>query len=412
MPNTIVTPQWVTKSVAAEFLNAITYLKNLTRTYDDQYKVNGAKVGFQVNARLPQRFQVGDGQALVTQALYNETVPITLTNQKHLGFAYPSADATMLIEEINDRYIKPAAEAVANACDVLAWQDTYKAVYNSIGVPGAGAPTDVNTYLDGGVLLSNSSCPTDNRVAVISPRAMARIAGAVTTFFNPSSKISEAFNKGQFGSDTLGFSEWYQDQNYPIHTTGTFTASTPVVNGASQTGSSLVTSGWASGATTLKKGDVFTIAGVYQVNKLSYQSTGELQQFVVTADASDTTGAITLSISPSIITSGQRQTVSGSPANSAAITVLGATDPVSGTLATTNSAQGMLFVKDFAAFVMADLEAPVGGVEVARVRAKKANISIRMVRQYNAQSDQNTTRLDVLVGAATILPEYACRVWM
>ncbi len=38
----------------------------------------------------------------------------------------------------------------------------------------------------------------------------------------------------------------------------TFTASTPLVNGANQTGSTLNSNGWASGATTLKKGDVFT----------------------------------------------------------------------------------------------------------------------------------------------------------
>jgi hypothetical protein len=46
---------------------------------------------------------------------------------------------------------------------------------------------------------------------------------------------------------------------------------------------------------------VFTIAGVYAVNPQTRQSTGSLQQFVVTADlTASSTG--TLSISPAIYT--------------------------------------------------------------------------------------------------------------
>jgi hypothetical protein len=214
-----------------------------------------------------------------------------------------------------------------------------------------------------------------------------------------------------FGRRQLGVDKWLQDPVRPTHTTGTFTSSTPLVDGASQTGSTISTDGWASGASSLKKGDIFTIAGVNSVNPLSYSSTGRLQQFVVTADTSDVSGDMaTLPISPSIITSGQLQTVDASPANNAVILVLGATG-ATGTLATTTSPQSFVYHPDAFAFVMADLMKPGAGAESTTVRSKALGFSIRMVEQYQIGTDQNPSRLDILIGAATIQARLASRVW-
>ncbi|MCH1932429.1 hypothetical protein L9G16_19980, partial [Shewanella sp. A25] len=66
--------------------------------------------------------------------------------------------------------------------------------------------------------------------------------------------------------------------------------------------------------------DVFTIAGVFRVHPETKQSTGVLQQFVATADANSTAGgAVTIQISPAIVTSGARQNVSNAPADNAAL---------------------------------------------------------------------------------------------
>ncbi len=410
MANTLATPTWVMKEVARGFTNEIVFVRNVRRTYDDQYVQNGAKVGDTVKARLPQRFVVTDGQSLQPQALFDALVPITLTNQKNIGFSYSSAQATTDLNDIRGRYVDPAADHLANAADVLLFQNVYRDIYNAIGSPGGGAPSTVNAYLDAGVFLDDLAAPQSERKAVLDSKAMATIAAATMTLFNPAAIVSENYKKGQFGRDQLGFDEWYKSQNCPVHTTGTFTASTPLINGANQTGSTLATNGWASGASSLKKGDIFTIAGVYSVNPLSYQSTGRLQRFVVTADTSDSGGAMaTLPIAPSIITSGALQTVSGSPASGAAITVLGATSATAGTLATTTSKQSILFHPDAFAFVMADLFTPTAGCKVTPVRSKQWGVSLRMVEQYQILNDQNPSRIDMLIGAATIQARLACR---
>ena len=156
---------------------------------------------------------------------------------------------------------------------------------------------------------------------------------------------------------------------------------------------------------------MFTVGGVYQVNPSSKANTGRLQQFVVTSDISDSSGAMTIAISPSIITSGQLQTVSASPADNAVITVLGATAAASGTLATTVSPQSLVYHPDAFAFVMADLVKPGAGAKASVARSKQYGFSVRMVEQYQIGSDQNPSRLDILIGAATLQARLAARVW-
>jgi hypothetical protein len=410
MANTLATPSWVTKEVARGFTNKVVFIANVNRTYDDAYVQAGAKVGDTVRARLPQRFTVTDGQSMQLQALFDQTVPITLTNQKNVAFGYSSAQKTLELDAIRERYVNPGADALANAADVLAFQAVYRDVYNSVGTPGT-TPSATLTYLQAGVKLTDLATPTSDRVAVLDALAMATIANTAAALFNPAAVQSENYREGMFGRRQLGIGEWYQDPNRPVHTTGTFTSATPVVNGAGQTGSTLSTNGWASGATTLKKGDVFTIAGVFSVNPLSYQSTGRLQQFVVTADAADSSGAIAaLGISPSIITSGALQTVSASPAASAAITMIGSAGGTYAYAATT-SPQSFVYHPDAFAFVMADLYKPGAGCEATTVRSKQFGFAIRMVEQYQIQTDQNPSRLDILIGAATIQARLAARVW-
>jgi len=407
MANSLVTPTWYTKEVARILVNNLKFAANVNRSYDDAYVQAGAKVGYTVNARLPQRFTVTEGQALQTQGINDQYAPITLTHQKNVAYSWSTASMTQEIEEVRKRYVAPAATALANVIDYDGLNTVYTDVYQSVGVPGT-TPSSNLTYLQANAKLTNSAVPSDGRVAVLDPTSMVTLSNANLALFNPSAQISEQYREGQFASRALGVSEWYEDANVAKFTTGSYTTSTPLINGASQTGSSLVTDGWASGAATLNKGDIFTIAGVYAVNPVSYASTGALQQFVVTAATTSVlTDMAALPISPSIITSGQLQTVTASPADNAAITVVGAGAT---TMTATVTSQSLLYHPDAFALVMADLHRPSSGAEATTVRSKELGVSIRMVQQYQIGTDSEPTRLDVLYGWATLRPTLACRV--
>lgn len=410
MANSLITPDWVTKEIARILVNNLKFAANVNRDYDDEYVQSGAKVGNTVKARLPQRFQVTEGQALQVQGINDQYVPLTLTHQKNIAFSFSTAQETTQTQEYRKAYIDPAAVSLANIIDYDGLSTCYKDIYQSVGVPGT-TPSSNLTYLQAGAKLTKSAAPADGRVGVLDPLAMVTLANANFSVFNPQAALADTWRAGQFASRALGVEEWYQDANVAQHTTGSFTSCTPLVNGANQTGSSIITNGWASGASTLNKGDVFTMAGVYAVNPVSYQSTGQLQQFVVTSTISDTSGDMTISISPSIITSGQLQTVTNSPADDAAIIPVGSTITTgSGTMAATVTSQSLVYHPDAFVLVMADLVKPRSGAVATTVRSKELGLSLRMVEQYQIGTDQEPCRLDVLYGWATLRPQLACRV--
>jgi hypothetical protein len=402
--NTLLTISMITKEALRILENNLAFTKRVNRQYDDKFAVEGAKIGYVVNARKPVRYVVSTGQALQIQDATETQVPVTLTTQDHVDFQFSSADLALSVDMFKDRFLQPAVSALANKIDYAGLQ-LYSQVANTVGTPGT-TPNTLLTYLLAGVALDNNAAPQDEeRHVVITPKMQAYIVDALKGLFQQATAIAQQYIKGQMGI-AAGF-HWAMDQNCPTHTVGTL-GGTPLVNGASQTGSSLITDGWtAAVANRLKKGDVFTIGtgatGVYGVNPQSRQSTGELQQFVVTADvASDGSGNATIPIWPPITTSGAYQTVVAAPGDNAAITVLGA--------ASTSTPQGMAFHRDAFTLVTADLPVPKGVDMGSRVADKQLGISLRIVRAYDITTDQWPCRIDVLYGWASLRPELACRV--
>jgi hypothetical protein len=87
-----------------------------------------------------------------------------------------------------------------------------------------------------------------------------------------------------------------------------------VINGANQTGTSLVVAG-ASAASAYKQGDKFQIVRRERLNMQGKQDMGVLKQFTITSAATATGGGdVTLNISPGIIvTTGPYQNVHECP---------------------------------------------------------------------------------------------------
>lgn len=408
MPNTVIAPTWVTTDVAVNFRNNLKLIGQFDRSWDRSWENDpgGAKIGYTVQARIQQRWVVTEGQALVQQAIYNQTVPITINHQFQVGMGWSSADDELLIEEVQERYTKPAGAAQANKWDVVAGVEVYKAVYYSAGTPGVPISAE-GTYTDAVAKLRNVGVP-DKFCAVLDPLSQSAILKTAYNQFNPQSQISTYWKTGQFSGAALGVDEWYWDPNIPTHTTGSFATSSPVVSSANQTGSTLAMSGF--GAYAIKAGDTFTIQGVNSVNPVSYVDTGSLQEFSVQADLSGS-GTATFTISPPIIPSGPLQTVTASPGNNAPVTFKGATATANGTLSATSSRQSLLFNPAAFAFIMVDLPARLPGANAARKNDREAGISMRWVEQYNIQTDQMPSRIDTIGGVAAVLPYFALRLW-
>jgi hypothetical protein len=115
--------------------------------------------------------------------------------------------------------------------------------------------------------------------------------------------------------------------------------------------------------------------------------------------SSDGTGAASIPISPAITPTGQFQNVSASPADNAAITVLGT--------AGQQYAVNLGHHRDAFTLACADLPLPKGVHEAARKSDPQTGLSVRMVTDYNVSTDQFITRLDILYGWASLYPEWS-----
>jgi hypothetical protein len=411
MANSFITPTWVLKDVARVAVNNLKFAQKIERWYDDKYKAGGAKLGYTVSGRLPQRFRTTKGQAFQAQPINDQIVPVTLTDQANIATAWSTADATMVIEDVRRRYIDPAGEQLANTIDWDGLNRLTPTVWKTEGTPGV-TPSTIETYLNAGARLTNVAVPHPGRIGILDPMATVKLIMDTKGLFNPGAAISENYRTGQFGRNQLGVGEWYEDQNRYVHTTGSFASSTPIVSGANQTGNALLTTGWASA--TLNKGDVITLTGVYEVNPQNYTSTGKLQEFVVTQTTSDTAGAMTIPIEPAIVPSGNLQNVSNAPANGAPIVVEGSTLSASvstGTMAATTSPNSLIFHPEAFVFASADLDGDLPGAEATRVSDNELSLSLRYVRQYTATTDQKMARIDALYGFAPFRPDWAVRIW-
>lgn len=401
MPNTLLTPQVITHELLRRFKNNLGFAGSIRHEYDERFAQKGAKIGDSLQLRVPVKFTATKSATLTEQDVTETSVTLTLTTQAHVGFSFSSKDLTLTIDRFGERYLDSAAVALANVVDVDGLTMAYQSTFNAVGTPGT-VPNALKTYNLAGAKLDNNGAPLDDMRSVVFNAAMqVEIVDSLKGLFQSTPQIKRQYEKGRMGT-AAGF-DWILDQNTRTHQVGPL-GGTPQVNGASQTGANLVTNGWtASAANRLKKGDIFTIANVFAVNPVSGDTLSDLQQFVVTADVnSDGSGNATIPISPSIIPTGAYKTVSASPANGAAITVLGS--------ANTLTPQGLAYHRDAFAMAMAPLEMPQGVHMAARSIDKESGMSIRCIGAYDIVNDKFIYRCDILYGWVAARPQFSCRI--
>lgn len=416
MANNLLTISMITNEALRILQNQLVFTRAVSRQYDNKFAIEGAKIGTTINLRKPPRYIGRTGPALQIESSVETYVPLTLNTQFGVDMAFTTQDLTLNISDFSDRFIKPAVAAIANKIDYDGLQQ-FKNVYNLVGTPGQltdGATTQaesISTILGARERLNQMAAPVDEeRHFVVDPAIEVGIVSGLTNLFNPAGTISRIFQKGALGDNTLGFN-FAMDQNVGNYTAGSFVVGTDTMAVAAQAGGSVqnnaqstfTMSATVTSTKTLTVGTVFTIPGVYAVNPQNRQSTGSLANFVVTEAVTGTGSAQNISIFPTPVFSGQFQNVTSSTGTipSANATIISGSNGAS-------YANALAFHKDAFALGTADLILPQG-VDMAG-RSSADGLSIRLVRQYDINSDQLPCRLDVLYGWSTIYPELATRV--
>lgn len=406
MANTILTPSMITREAQMVLHQKINLLGNMNRQYDNRFAQTGAKIGTNLDLRLPPKYTTRSTSTYSAQNVVERKVSLPVASIIGIDTAITDTELTMSLDNFRQTILEPAMAQLAASLESTVLTGVYRKVANYAGT--TSSQIDYKKFQQAGQVLTENLAPVDtNRVIGLNPASRVEFSDATKGLFQSADNISQQYREGRVGR-TGGF-DVYENTLIPTHTVGTY-AGTPLTKGGSQgnagTGNAyvsttdLVTDGWSSGASSLKAGDIITIDGVYDVHPETKASTGRLKRFAVVSDVSDTTGDMTITISPAIISGGAYQNVSNLAGDNKAITVLGTTGQIYG--------QNIAFHRDAFAFVTADLAIP-NGVDMA-ARENYEGISMRFIRWFDGDTGDWKSRFDILYGYTAIYPELACRL--
>lgn len=387
--NTILTMDMITAKALVILHQKLNFVGSINRQYDNSFANQGAQIGTTLRIRNPAQYTVATTQALALQNFVETNTTLTVNTRAQVAMQFTSQELTMNINDFGSQVIEPAINVLAANIESTTINALYPSVYNQTGV--VGAQTFKNFLQGRKILLDNLTPQSKGWLARTNTQDNVDMVDNLKGLFQDSNKIRAQYTEGVMGY-AAGF-EFAENTFLNTFTRGAEAGY--LVNGASQTGASLVVK---TGTGAGNVGDIFTLPSVFRVHPETKVSTGVLQQFCLTAAYGG--GAGTMAISPAITLTGGAQNVTASPADSAAITFLDT--------ASTARGQSLVYHPDAFTFATADLVMP-GGVDMAS-RMVKDGISMRIVRQYDINNDVLPCRIDILYGSAAIRPQMACRI--
>lgn len=408
MPNSFYTPTQVAQEMVRLLENELIIAKMVSSDLSSEFSMKGSTIYVR---RQMQYLGQDDNLNLssYSEDVIEGTVPVAMDKTWSNKVTIGATDRTLSFDRWSDQVVKPMARRAAEKIEASV-AALYPSFYWFDGTPGT-VPATFASLSDAGAIMTDGGISHTGRVAIHSPIAGSKLAGTVAaTYVNSDNKT--ALQEAKIGR-FAGFDN-YESVFAPTHTVGVATGA-PLVNGASQNvtyatakntwSQTLNTDGWTNSTTgILKKGDVFTIAGVYAVNPATKASTGRLQTFTVLADADSgaSTGPAALTISPPIITSGAFQTVNSAPADNAAITVKTGTGG-------TGYRQSLLLDPMSIALVSRPLDIGAGlGVKTSTRSGN--NVTVSVTEYITGDTLAQNMRFDVLWGTTVLDPRKGMRL--
>lgn len=408
------TSQVATNACLLLLTNNLVWGKNTNKRYNRYFGDREDAKGDTITIRRSQEFITRTGATFDAQDIVTGSTSVTIDTQRGVDFTWQPTERELSVDALLEDSIlraKMAALAQAIETDVAnaalefpLWAGTAGQTVNS--------PTD---FLKAPQKLDEYAVPSADRLGIMPPADWYATAGSFTSNNFYGNAINDPALR-RVALPMIGDVQPYKAQTSVSITTGTRVEadSTGIkIAGANQNVNyATVKDGYTqtldidglTAATTIKKGEVFTIAGVNAVNPRTKVSLGYLQQFVVLADAvADSTGAVTLTIANPIIaatgagdtlqTNTAFQTVDAAPSDDAVITFMGS--------ASTTYNVPCVYHRDAIALSFVRPARPHTG-EYSYATDPETGVTIRMWAFSDGTNDTHSYRCDVLYGVDNI----------
>ena len=414
MANTFTTIDMVAREALRIAHESLTFLSTIDQSYDPSYAKSGAKIGDTLRVRDPNQYVRRTGSRVMDVQDQDETTQtVTVATQDGVDMKFNSAELSLSIDELSKRYISPAVKVLVAGIegDVLA--DLTQSVHQLTGTKGVvvGASGDISALGKARAKLNQQLAPKDNRSVQVDSVTMASIVNGTQLFFHPGGEIAKGFTEGYIGRNSMA--TFYENEKTRTQTNVTeadvawlVDDTTRLATGDAAVGNSInILNFDEQGSVVRAAGETFTIAGLFDCHPETKAKYDHLKQLTVTAAGAISSGNGTITFNPAIIVDGAKQNVFTATGDFAElednVTVLFGDSGVS-------YRQNLMYAKDFATFVTADL--PLMADAEHTSRRVQDGLSLRVWKGSDIRNDELLMRIDILYGFKILRPEWAVRI--
>lgn len=396
MSNTFKVIDMVTKEALRIAHESASFIKTTDRQYDDSFKDNGGgKKGSTLRVREPNKYTRRQGSRVMdVQDQAENTQTITVATQDGVDMKFNSQELIQSVnsgtafDDLSKNYIEPAVKMLVSniEADYLAY--CTKATYQTAGTAGT-AITTLEVPGAARAKLNQQLAPKDNRNVQMDSVTMGALVNGMSAYFNPSNAIGKQYTEGLIARTAMA--DYYENERVFTQTIGSDITGVTLDTFTLADGGTAIT---VTGGATTVVGQVFTMAGVYDVHPETKVAYPHLKQFTLTS-----TSATSWTFSPAIQTTGANKNASALPSTTAAIVFVGA--------ASASYVQPIMYHKEAFQFITADL--PLYDAQKCARRVQDG-LSMRVWMDSDIRNDELLMRIDILYGMAALRPEWACRM--
>ena len=395
----------VVNEALARFNGSSQALDFCTKKYENRFANKGAQIGVSVDIPRPTRYNITNG-ADITSAIsggqgefQSSVVTMTINRQKVIPLQISDLDLTMKMDDFSEQVLAPQMERLAREVDFdimsVAMQSAgyrpSRTVTNSIALADV---VKANAYL-------GANFAPKNRGLFLDAFGHADMVDTNKGLFQSSTEIANQYEKGIMGIS--GGFKWYSSESLPVFTaSGTITGTT--VNGAVANNATTIVFAGVTGATSIKAGASFTIAGIFEIDPQTLTARNRLKVFTVVSDATVTAGASTVTVAEALTYTGNRssQNLAIQIPNGGAVTFLeSATAGLSGQI-------GLALAEGAIAFASVDLEMP--GMSKYEQRSNMNGVSMRIAKGWDVLTSKSIWRAEILYGLRVLRPEFIASI--
>lgn len=404
------THKMIAAEVAADLEENAPFLMQIDRSREKEFAKapNGFKIGNEITISVNGVGKVYDGVEFAEGGTPDDweerSVKLKIDNQRHTAVDFSAHTAVFELptndprrQEFRQRVLKPQMSSLVASIEADLIRDAVLHTPNIIGTPGV-TPTTMKTFNLARKVLNKSLAPARPRSALISSDINVEMVDSSKALFNPGKEISNQYRESNIGRYAgMDFDECI---NLPSVTNGSKVTGVSI-SAMGPTNSSLIFAGVANGD-TFKKGQVFTIAGVNMVHRLTgTEFLTEPQQFVIAEDATAGGATVEIKVYPELKAMMPNKTVGALPVGSAAVSFFGAAGQTY-----TNS---LVFQQD--AFTAAFVAPPIvvdNKDHGYQWNSKGVRFTVQTGGNFTNLS--SATRIDVWWGSTAVRGYHACRI--